>query len=97
MLTLRRKLNQGLYVGDELLTIVNISPSVLSIDYKGYNHHINQGSVYKVDSEVRMCFNKVETVRSTNETVAVFQIESPKQIVREEISNRNPLPRRHTT
>ena len=88
MLTLRRRLGKSIYIGDELLTVDNFSDEILSVTFRGRTHHILQGKVYSLTDEIKVCYNHREA------GCAVFQMEAPAKILREEIYGNEPKQRK---
>ena len=79
MLTLRRKPNERVFIGEEPLEVTDIANNSITVFYKGYYHTIYKGTMYTLEPGTVLCYNKKMA------SSARFQILSPSPIVREEL------------
>lgn len=79
MLTLRRKPGERVFIGDEPLEVTNVANNSITVFYKGYYLDIYKGTMYTVEKDVIICYNKKMA------SSARFQILAPEPILREEL------------
>lgn len=79
MLTLSRKPGQKVYIGHHALTVVEVFTDIVTITYKNTTYEVRRGSMFKIDDQLIVCFNRKKG------TEAKIQILTSLSIVRGEV------------
>ncbi len=83
MLTLRRKVGQIIYIGDEPLTLINIKPETIRISFRNTDFFLIRGIRYNLSPHTQIIFDCI------HDAGVRIKLHSPLPIKRAEIYKRH--------